>query len=278
MALATNATSSGADLEVLLRRFARTCANEPEVGLETRCLLDLFKVSWGTVEDFFVYYDSDVRAYGNEVYDDILIRFVLHLHNNLPGSWHVQRQRLICDTLARIRPEAMVEIGFGVPGRYVKSSVLSDQIVGGPIHLLDKFSSAREFGSALVNLWRGDASRVVFGEFDLDDATHYKRVPASPTYVLFDVIEHARNPDSGIDQLLCTAPPGACFLLSLPIGPRVPVHFIDWPSPNSALKWVRHHGLRIVRTWEIHPNPSVDLFARSIAAPFWNLVVEAYRI
>lgn len=68
----------------------------------------------------YILCDLDVSSYGNEIYELNSIRYVLHLHNLLPGSWHIERQSSIVSLLKKITPSSILDIGFGVPTQYLK--------------------------------------------------------------------------------------------------------------------------------------------------------------
>ena len=195
-------------------------------------------------------------AYGNEIYESLEIRAVLHMHNRLVGSWHIERQELLEQMVECAPGERIVDVGFGVPGRYVESALRRPKPERPTIRLLDKCQSAQLFSEALLRVWFGRVpDEVAFSTFDLDDVAE---VPKGDKYVMFDVIEHAREPDRAMSRvaayvfLLATAYffwlLGIHFVLGwLLVWVLLCIPFIRW---RLVIRWVTSQAKL---TWQYRP-------------------------
>lgn len=258
-----------------LRTLAENALMLPKLRREIVQVATELDLSLESIISEYVRYDDDVFGYGNEIYESLEIRAVLHMHNRLVGSWHIERQELLEQMVECAPGERIVDVGFGVPGRYVESALQRPKPERPTILLLDKCQSAQLFSEALLRVWFGRVpDEVAFSTFDLDDVAE---VPKGDKYVMFDVIEHAREPDRAMSRVLMASPRDASLILSLPIGPIVPVHHIAWESDDEALRWLEQHGLQPEAHATVRPNCMVDLFAEELGGKFHNLVVRCQR-
>ena len=212
----------------------------------------------------YYFYDSDVFAYDNEVYASYEIRFVQYLHARNSGSWHIEKHNCVNEFLKRHWPCTVVDIGFGIPQSYVLDRIPIDD--RGRFTLLDKYMSALKFSQCMLDfVWPNWHRSIRFGEIDL--AQNFSIKPHD-VYLLLDSIEHAINPTEGLRRLVSTAKNNSKFFLSLPIGSKVPVHYIEWLNEQDALDWLKANGLEVVIRKMIRPNPRVDIFAESVEGDY----------
>lgn len=254
--------------------MARHAMQSLRLQPELRCLQRELCVTSEELMQAFMLYDEDVYAYGNEVYDSVAIRFVLYLHNHIEGSWHIERQEILREFVSYLGPSSLVDIGYGVPGAYVRTCLFADKDCH--ITLLDKYASARRFSASLLNKWSKEwYKKITLGEIDLD----HENNGLSPfdAYIFFDSIEHASEPDKAFERIVTSAPPHAAFILSLPVGPRVPVHFKEWATEEHVFCWLQQYPLSIIKTERTFPKPEVDLFAKSLGGSFHNVMVLCAR-
>ena len=245
---------------------------DPSLRRELGVVMGRVGVTRTEVEDRFLYYNQDLFAFGNEVYSSITTRCVLHVHNNIPGSWHADRHATLVELMRPYRFGSIVDIGYGVPGRYVRQALEDCSQV---ITLLDRYASARVFAAALLEEWHDDWRRNIrLGEFDLRDAAAIGRFDA---YILFDSIEHAPDPSLSLSALANAAPMKSHFFLSIPVGPRIPVHSAAWRSEEEVLGWLGNQGLEVVARALVSPNADVDVFARTLPDPVFCVAVDAVK-
>ena len=101
--------------EQKLREFAKSVLEYPEYTEEIEYLLSKLKLSKEEVIQAYVNYDLDIFAYENEIYESLAMRMVLYLHYLLKGSWHQDRQDSILRMIEKIKPESIIDMGFGAP-------------------------------------------------------------------------------------------------------------------------------------------------------------------
>lgn len=93
------------------------------------------------------------------------------------------------------------------------------------------------------------------------------------TYLFQDSIEHVPDPTNCLKDYVKVSPQHANFILSLPIGPLIPAHFIEWQNDEEALQWLEDCGLKVQQYEKIWVNPAVDLFAEPLGSDHHNLIV-----
>lgn len=85
------------------------------------------------------------------VYESIANRFVLHIHNLINGSWHIERQKVTGDLISMANPRHMIDVGFGVPSKYIYDLVIRENKFN--VTLVDKYDSAFAFARHLLDHW-----------------------------------------------------------------------------------------------------------------------------
>jgi hypothetical protein len=240
-----------------LTNFALSVIHHPDYALEIAALAQHFGFTTQDMVDAYVHYDLDIYAYSNEIYAPLVMRMVLHLHNLLPGSWHTERQEAIAHYLSVAAPRKVIDIGFGLPTRYLKTALQTKQF---DVTLSDFEASAFTFAEPLLALWNKDWRQQV--SFELGDMVLLAdQIPEHDVYMFQDSIEHVPDPTACLLRYVATTPKHAKFLFSLPIGTITPIHYIEWLSTEEAIAWLRQCGLRVIDSRKIKVNPEVDLFA-----------------
>ena len=254
--------------EQKLREFAKSVINYPECKKEVQYLLSKLKLTEKGVIQAYVKYDMDVFAYENEIYEPLAMRFVLYLHNLLKGSWHQERQQAILELLRLANPESTVDMGFGVPTKYVREYTLETKK---KLLLVDIYASAFEFSKVLLNYL--NPSWKEFISFKQLDMNTQEFIGKFDCYIFQDSIEHVKDATEYLTKTVKLAPKNASFILSLPIGPKVPIHPISWNNEEDAEKWLNKCGLKIINKKEMRVNPNVDLFVDKFEKEFYNIAV-----
>ncbi len=234
-------------------------------------LMQALNFNYDKVIDGFLEYnlDSIFELPGNEIYSSIGNRFTLYIHNLLQGSWHIERQQTICQFMEGLHLHYIADIGFGVPSLYIKN-ILNNNIPI-KIKLCDLYPSAFLFSSALLRLWDKDWDRKIsYIQTDMDQQDY---VGFFDLYIFQDSIEHTINPTAYLKKYVNESPPHSFFLLSLPIGPIIPGHYMAWNSNEEAELWLKFCGLKIVSQKDVYPNLDVDLFANDLGSEFHNYMV-----
>ena len=171
-------------------------------------------------------YNLDIYSFGNEIFNSLETRFVLHIHNLLKGSWHQERQQVVCDYVRTAAPRKAIDVGFGVPMRYIRDVILQDSRT--ELTLCDFSESAFQFAEALLTTWDKEwRSKIKFICADMQDIVHLEDYDL---YLFQDSIEHVPDPTDCLTRYVDCALPNAQFILSLPIGRIIPAHYIAWES------------------------------------------------
>jgi 2-polyprenyl-3-methyl-5-hydroxy-6-metoxy-1,4-benzoquinol methylase len=255
--------------EQKLREFAKLVINDPRYKEEIGYFLKYFNLREEQLIQEYVKYDLDVFDYGNEIYESIIMRLVLHIHNLLDGSWHQERQDTILGFLKKINFKTAVDVGFGVPTKYLKSYLLSKTTK--KFTLIDLYDSAFDFAkvyfSKLSKLYN---KTINFKKIDMNDM---KYIGDYDIFLFQDSIEHTKDPTEYLKKTVSLSPKNSKFILSLPIGPAVPSHHIEFKNKEIAIKWLENSGLKIKESKDVFVNPKVDLFATDLSKKFYNFIV-----
>lgn len=255
-----------------LIKFAKSILADPEYNEELKRLLNRLSLTEDIAIQTYVNYDLDIFAYKNEIYESLPMRLVLYMHNILRGSWHIERQQILFELIKKHSPKTLVDVGFGIPGKYVREYILKERKM---ITLLDCFPSAIQFGKELLTLWDKKWNEVVeFREYNMDSLESPGQYDG---YIFWDSIEHTKNPTNYLRMITEGSPVNSIFFFSIPIGPPVPAHFMSWASEEIAEKWLNDNGLQVISRRTVRPNPTVDLFAESFHEPFYNLIVDCRK-
>ncbi len=259
-----------------LVKFANSVMNDPSHAKEFSFILSELRLTKGKIIKSFLEYNLDIYdASGNSIYESLANRVVLHIHNLLAGSWHIERQKTIEDFIKLSNPTTAADIGFGVPSRYVKNLVINDNRF--ELTLCDLYESAFIFARTLLKLWDNDggSGKVKFLKTDMDNNEF---VGNFDLYIFQDSIEHTHYPASYLKKYVKLSPSNAKFLISLPIGPIIPRHFIAWETEKEGVEWLKKCGLKVDSSKVIFVNPKVDLFAEQISLRYCNLMVLCSKI
>lgn len=255
-----------------LIKFAKSVLADPEHSGELKKLFARLSLTEDIAIQTYLNYDLDIFAYENEIYESLPMRLVLYMHNILQGSWHIERQQFLFDLVKKHSPKTLADLGFGIPGKYVKEYVLKEKC---RTTLLDCFPSALQFAKELLTLWDGNWNKLIeLREYNMDNLESPGQFEG---YIFWDSIEHTKNPTKYLQMITKTSPKNATFFFSIPIGPPVPVHFMSWESEAIAESWLKDNGLQVISRRTVRPNPQVDLFADCFTEPFYNLIVDCKK-
>jgi len=235
---------------------------------EIEDMLEILEIPKCHIINEFLYYNLDVLHYnGNEIYESLGNRVVLYIHNLIQGSWHQERQNVTLEFIKQVQPRKMVDVGFGVPSRYVKKLVLEEK--KSLLTFIDLYDAAFVFAEVLLNFWQKDWNKYI--EFRKMDINSKFSVGFYDLYLFQDIVEHAYDPAGFLAEQVHCSYPDAFFLISLPIGPILPYHYISWGSDEEALQWLDNLGLQIKLKKSVYINPNVDLFAEQLSSKFHDL-------
>ncbi len=255
--------------EQKLRKFAKSVINDIRYKEEIAYFLRYFNLSEEQLIQEYVNYDLDVFDYENEIYESIVMRLVLHIHNLLNGSWHQDRQNTILEFLKKIDFETAVDVGFGVPTKYLRNYLISKSIK--KFTLVDLYDSAFDFAKVfLFKLSNSYDKTINFEKVDMNDM---KYIGDYDVFLFQDSIEHTKDPTAYLKKTVSLSPENSKFILSLPIGPAVPSHYIEFKDKETAIKWLENSNLKIEESKDVFVNPKVDLFANDLDDEFYNFIV-----
>lgn len=218
----------------------------------------------------FLHYNCLDTLYlqGREIYRSLGNRVVLHIHNLIENSWHTDRQTITRELVQLADPKTMIDIGFGVPTKYIKDCILDTQKT--KLTLCDIYDSAFQFAEVLLDLWGLPWRHLItFKQTDMDTQEY---VGDFDLYLFQDAIEHTVDPTTYLKKHVNLSPKHAKFIVSLPIGPLVPGHhFMAWASDLEATTWLETCGLKIEHMKSVFVNPKVDLFADLLAEDYHDI-------
>ena len=227
------------------------------------CSLNLTKQQ---VTDSFLHYTLGLMDEGNEIYRPLPNRVTLHALNLAHGCWHTYRQQTVIDFIKQVKPNNMVDIGFGVPSKYVQDYIISQ---GKKLLLCDVYDSAFDFTKALMPHWDKNWQDVIsFKQTNMDTLEY---VGDFDLYLIQDAIEHTKDPAAYLSTLVKKSPKTAKFIVSIPIGSIMPIHYMAWHSDQEALDWLAKCGLIVEQQKSVFVNPEFDLFADQVEPDFHDL-------
>lgn len=257
-------------VEVLLE----TVLSNPKYAEEIAYLQRELDVTKEHIIASWIYWDFAIQTYSNEVYSSEALRLVMHLHNCLKGSWHEKRQEIISVYLRKVAPQSICEIGFGVPQKYVKEFLATENV---RMCLGDYEQSSLTFAKKLLTYWNTNwEQKIKLMIFDLNIDTLPKNYDV---FVFQDSIEHADNPSEILQKYTDSAHTGTYFIFSLPIEVKnsIPEHNICWQNEQEALAWVKNAGLNILAHSPIQMDKDIDLFAGSLHIDFREVAILARK-
>ena len=213
-------------------------------------LLANLGVSAGSVVDFMQFYNSDLAAYGNEVYAEVETR-VVHWLNFLSDGWF--NQRLDAYLRQADQFDLVVDLGFSVPYIYLRDDFRARvKFSGSQFLFVDSQENAAEFYDALVKAYELDFEEardsVVIA--DIENASTHDDIlrhassknPQSVLVVMSEVLEHLDEPGVALSlarDLLQLGQEGDSLLYTtLPIGYQIPSHLYEFLTVESARHWL----------------------------------------
>ncbi|MGV8130927.1 MAG: hypothetical protein ACP5N7_02380, partial [Candidatus Pacearchaeota archaeon] len=233
-----------------------------------------FNISTEQIIEAWIYWDTGIKKYSNQVYSSHALRVVMHLHNYLAGSWHEKRQKIVLEYLDKINSFSICEIGFGVPQKYVQELLSKDNT---KLLLTDFEQTSLDVATSILDRWNSDwKSKVDLQIFDLNKHS----LPAGyDTYVFQDSIEHADDPTAVLNKYVQSTPEGTYFIFSLPIEIEnpIPEHHILWENEDNVLEWLKSAGLTIIDYQPVSMNKNVDIYSLFLHPEFRELLIFARK-
>lgn len=231
--------------------------NDPIHQNELAVLLDHFGLSRDLVQRAFLDYNMDVHTHDNAIYQYQAIRAVLHIHNLVAESWHIERQEAVCQLIKSANPIKAIDLGFGVPSRYVREMLKKPSFA---LTLCDYQPAALSFAEVLLNYWDKNWQEKIALVCE-----NLENIPACAKdydlYISLHSIEHVTNPTQCLEQYVKASLPHAKFLIEIPIGPMTPEHTIAWANSDETRAWIDSVGFNIIDEHITWVNPEVDVFA-----------------
>ncbi|WP_316353830.1 methyltransferase domain-containing protein [Candidatus Trichorickettsia mobilis] len=258
--------------------------NNKQFAAENEYLMTKFNISTEEIVDAYIEYDLDIFSYSNEIYGATTNRLVLHLHNQLKNSWHIDRQNIVERFIQELNCQHMADIGFGVPQQYLKNFLTKEQKdqfdLTKTITLIDFEKSALEFAATLLHLWNPTWSQYIsLQQQDMTILCERKQILAEYDLLIFqDSIEHVPDPSTCLKSFVSNSKNSAKFLLSLPIGSLIPSHHIEWKDIPESKNWLAECGLAVTDYSCTSVNPAVDLFAEQLNYNLTNYIVVCQKL
>lgn len=216
-----------------------------------------FDLTREVIESTFLDYNIDVHSHDNSIYKYQAIRIVLHIHNLIAGSWHIERQNAVCRLIKRAAPKKAIDLGFGVPSLYMKEMLKSSSF---DLTLCDYQPAALIFAEQILDSWdKNYKFKINLLCKDMEQVSLC--VNDYDLYIFLHSIEHVKNPTASLLDYVRLSRPHAKFLIELPIGPITPEHSMAWTNSDETRSWIGSVGLQIIDEQTTWVNPAVDLFA-----------------
>lgn len=247
--------------------FLSSTINDDRYKTQFQNIIDTLHLTKQEITDAFLHYNLDLTdEEGNEVYRPLPNRVVLHIHNLINGSWHIDRQQAVIDLINQVKPNSIIDIGFGVPSKYVQDYVFPQRK---KLVFCDLYDSAFDFAKALMPHWDKHWHDLVsFKQTNMDTLEY---VGDFDLYLIQDAVEHTKDPTAYLSMLVKKSPETSKFIVSLPIGTIFPRHFMAWYSDQEALDWLAKCGLVVEQQTSVFVNPEFDLFADQLAPNYHDL-------
>ncbi len=251
-----------------LLELLNTALTHPKHQVQLLTIIKSLKLTPEEVANEFLHYNLDIYSKErNSVYKSLSNRIVLHIHNIIQGSWHIDRQKTTLDLIESVNPKTIADIGFGVPSQYVKEWVLQKEKV--LLTFCDFYDSAFEFAKYLLPYWNDKwKEKISFRTTDMDKQEY---VGDFDLYLIQDSIEHTVDPRKYLEKHVELSPKKSQFIISLPIGPLFPRHYLAWKNDKEGIEWLKHCGLSVKKQKNVFVNPKVDLFAEQIISNYHDL-------
>ena len=263
-----------AELEEKISNFIECIYADNNFANEIAYIQEKHNITREQVVASWIFWDTAIRNYSNDVYSSEALRLVMHLHNYLEDSWHVKRQETVLHLLQKTKTNRFCEIGFGTPQKYVKEFLLRPET---HIFLGDFERSSLDFASTVLDFWYVDwKDKVNLELFDLNQ----NDLPAGyQTYIFQDSIEHAYNPTAVLNKYVSSVPESTYFIFSLPIEIEnpIPEHHICWENESQVLTWLEQAGLVINDSVTINMNKQVDIYSLPLHPEFREIVILASK-
>ena len=255
-----------------LREFALSVIEGSLINKEVNAMMDSLSISKKEIVEGYLFYSLDVMAYSNEVYENLGTRFAMYIQTLLPGSWHIKRQNVVFNMINKIKPKSIVDMGFGIPGKYIKDYVLKNDV---DLLLVDFYDSAFDFSEKLLDIWDSKwKENISFKNLDMNQE---KYIDDYDCFLFMDSIEHVNNPSRYLKRTVKKSRPGSKFIFSIPIGPMIPSHKIGWKDKEEAVNWLEECGLKIDSEEKVYPNKKVDIFAAELSEEIYDLIITCSK-
>jgi len=221
-------------------------------------------------------YTLHVDRLKNDDYASNIMRMVLHLHNLVEGTYHQIRQDAVVDFLKHINPKTAIEVGFGVPSKYVFDLTLKH---GNPkLTLIDMDVSAIDFAKVLLEYRSPKWKEVI--DFKIMNMDDQEFTGNADVYIFMDSMEHTKDPTGYLKKVVRLSPSHSRFIFSIPISKIDTLkhaHYTEWLTEKDAEEWLNECGLFIEKKIVAKPNPRVDFFAGLIKGGYYNIIVLAKK-
>lgn len=245
---------------------------------EFESLFTFFNVSVNDFRNGVLTYTLGIGEdkFENKEYQDVVMRLVLHFHNIVKGTYHLNRHRTACEYLKNAEAKKIIDIGYGVPGPYI-FEYLKEQ-PNTKFTLADQDENAEKFSKLIIEK-KYPEHKDNFS-YLLHDMNTFDPPKDFDTYVMLDSIEHCIDPTRYLNELVKIAP-NANFIFSIPICPMESLegfHFYEWLTTESADRWLNDAGLKVCDSKNVPVNPEVDFFAEFVRGGYFNYLVRCKLI
>lgn len=197
-----------------------------------------WQVSQKQINDFTEYYNEEFEKYDNSVYSDILTKFV-HLKNFLENSFWNNRFYWLFKYYQKY--DTIIDLGFSIPYLPIYHYYIQGEKNQLPELLFVDEIQSKKFSLQIEQKLNFYATYIVGDLLDNHTWNELKSGVKSSKhlFVAFEVIEHMRN-DNLFWKYLSEFK-GSEIILSLPIGKRIPSHYISFDNTTQVLKYLSNY-------------------------------------
>ncbi len=249
------------DKEIILIQLAKEILSSDVIGDELNFYLNKLNCNQNHFIKKFCDFDLIPNKEDNKVYDDLLTRLIMYSKQYIITCHHHTKQKYVLETVKKLKPQKIIDLGFGTPGKYSLDYVLKNDNIS--LELVDLFPISFDFAK-LVFEYHSNAAKDKI-HFITDDLNKYKYLGNHDLYIFMDSIEHFTNATEYLHNLASDIRNGDNLIFTLPIAMGYfPSHTMEWANDLDAIKWLKKSGLTIIETKPIYLNPKGDVWAIDI--------------
>lgn len=203
-------------------------------------LLSRFRITPEALREHRMFYNNHFDEYENDIYADVKTRLV-HLQNYWEGNlWFNKRYDLFREVYRDF--DQIIELGFSLPYMQLEAARRGELLHSPRFVFVDLYQSAIDVTQAILEYL--GVVNVEMIKADIQDTSDWQSItkgiiPGKRLFVAIETVEHLSEPDKFWANLKGFK--GDHVILSLPIGPAIPSHFLVTETADKARDYVGQH-------------------------------------